>query len=579
MTRAELTALTDLLRAEGEFVTERLDHWAANAGERPFFHYGEDQITLTYAEFGRRTDAIAGNLAAHGIAKGDRVSVFCGNPLATAVLMFAIWKAGAVYCPVNFSYTGRLLTYQLNDTAPAMVVTDAALLPALNAVADDLTGTPTVVVYEPPAGAHDHVTSREQVSARLPELGWSALQAPAQRPAVTVGFDDPANVVYTSGTTGPAKGVVQPYRWMAQYTFNLRRLLTADDVIYSDLPLYHVGGAIANVARAAWVGCEVAVWDRFSPSDFWRRIAARGATTAILLDVMIPWLMKAPAGDDDRRNTLNKVHMQPLPTHHTEFARRFGIDFVTAGFGQTESGAPLAVVIEETPAGEGTPAEVYRGRSHAEIREVTTAVGGLVLPGDEARGKGLMGLPGPFLEVAVLDEHDEWCADEEPGQLAVRPRLPGLILTEYLGKPEATVAAWRNLWFHTGDAAVVGADGMFRFVDRLGDRIRVRGENLSSFQVEDILNQHPAVQMSAVFAIRGSEGDEDDVVAYVVSDEGKTLTERDVHEFAASGMPKYMRPRHVRVVSDLPRTPTNKVEKYKLRARILAELTERAPAR
>lgn len=557
--------LTELLRADGEIVTERLDHWAATAGERPFFHYGEEGTTLTYAEFGRRTDAIAGNLAGHGVAKGDRVSVFTLNPLTSALLMFGIWKVGALYCPVNFSYTGRLLAYQLNDTAPVLAVTDPALLPALNAVADDLQVVPTVVVQEG--------DEREAVHPRLPELAWSSLTAEAERPPVAVGFDDPANVVYTSGTTGPAKGVVQPYRWMAQYTFNLRLLLTSDDVIYNDLPLYHVGGAIANVARAAWVGCEVAVWDRFSPNEFWQRIASRGATTAILLDVMIPWLMKAPEKADDARNTVNKAHLQPLPAHHAEVARRFGIDFVTAGFGQTEAGAPLAVVIEETEPGAGTPPDLHRGRSRSEIRAVADAVGTPVVPGREVDRKGLMGLPSPFVEVAVLDEHDERCADQETGQLAVRSRLPGVLLSEYLGKPESTVAAWRNLWFHTGDAAVRDEDGMFRFIDRIGDRIRVRGENLSSFQVEDLLLQHPAVELAAVFAIRGEEGDEDDVVAYVQAERDAGLTEQALHEYAGTAMPKHMRPKHVRIVAEIPRTPTNKIEKYKLRSRILAELS------
>lgn len=574
MTHANLSELTELLGRDGEIVTKRLDYWAATAGQRPFFHYGEDQITLTYAEFGRRTDAIAGNLAAHGITQGDRVSVFTTNQLAGALLMFGIWKAGAVYCPINVNYTERLLAYQLSDTAPALVLTDPALLPALNAVADDLPARPTVVVYDPPTGAHDDVADREPVSPWLPELSWAALNADAKRPPVTVGFDDPANVVYTSGTTGPAKGVLQPYRWMAHYTFPLRLPLTTDDVIYNDLPLYHVGGAIANVARAAWAGCEVATWDRFSPTEFWHRIAARGATTAILLDVMIPWLMKAPPSEDDRHNTLNKAHMQPLPTHHTEVAQRFGIDFVTAGFGQTESGAPLAVLIEETANGAGTPPELFQGRSHADIHERADTAHIPIVSGRETHTDGLMGQPTPFVEVAILDEHDEHCGDNEPGQLAVRPRLPGLMLTEYLGKPESTVAAWRNLWLHTGDAALRGHDGMFRFVDRLGDRIRVRGENLSSFQVEDILNQHPAVQLCAVFGIRSQEGTEDDVVAYIVSDKRQDLAEQDVHDYAATAMPKYMRPRHIRLVSDLPRTPTNKIEKHTLRAHINTELAE-----
>jgi crotonobetaine/carnitine-CoA ligase len=557
------------LRRDGEMVTERLGHWAAAAGERPFFHYGEDGVTLTYADFARRTDAIAGNLTANGVAKGDRVSVFCANPIVSALVMFGTWKTGALYCPVNFAFTGRLLAYQLADTGPKLIVTEPRLLPGLNAVAASLSEEPTVVVYDAPPEAHDYMSERD--ASVLPEIAWAELTADTTAPRVDVAFDDPANIVYTSGTTGPAKGVVQPYRWMAQYTYALRRVVTSDDVIYNDLPMYHVGGAIANVVRAAWAGCEVAVWDRFSPNAFWDRISSRRATTAILLDVMIPWLIKAPESDGDRRNTLNKVHMQPLPQHHAQVARRFGFDFVSAGFGQTESGAPLSGLIEETAEGEGTPGDLYRGLSHAQVREVAARDGIPVLPGGAVARKGFMGLPAPFVQAALLNEHDEECLDEEPGQLAFRPKLPALFLTGYLGKPQASLAAFGNLWFHTGDAAIRGSDGYFYFIDRLGDRIRVRGENLSSFQVEDLLNQHPDIRLCAVFPIRSAEGDEDDIVAFVVPDD-PTLDKEAVHAYAAETMPKYMRPAHIRIVDDIPCTPTSKMEKYKLRAQILAEL-------
>jgi len=530
-------------------------------------------LTLTFTDFARCTDAIAGNLAANDVAKGDRVSVFCANPMVSALAMFGTWKAGALYCPVNFAFAGRLLAYQLADTTPKLIVTEPRLLTAVNAVAGALPNKPRIVVYEAPPGTHDHTPERD--SSVLPEIPWAAITADAAAPQVRVAFDDPANIVYTSGTTGPAKGVVQPYRWMAQYTRGLRSLLTCEDVIYNDLPMYHVGGAIANVVRAAWAGCEVAVWDRFSPSAFWDRISSRRATTAILLDVIIPWLMKAPKTPGDRSNTLNKVHMQPLPQHHSGVARRFGFDFVTAGFGQTESGAPLWGLIEETAEAEGTPAELYRGLSHAQVCEVTARDGIPVLPGDAATRKGFMGLPTPFVEATVLNDHDEECPPEQPGQLAFRPKLPALLLTEYLGKPEATVAAFRNLWFHTGDVALRDSDGYFYFIDRLGDRIRVRGENLSSFQVEDVLNQHPAIRFSAVLPIPGKEGDEDDVVAFVVPD-STALTEEAVHAYAET-MPKYMRPAHVRVVDDIPRTPTSKVKKYKLRAQILTEVANPRP--
>lgn len=570
----DIDSLTALLTDEGELVTERLDHWARTTPDRVFVHYGEDDITYTYGQFGAATDAIAGNLVAHGVAKGDRISVFTTNPLAATLIMFGAWKAGAVYAPVNFSLTGSLLAYQIDDSRPRVLVTDPRLLPAVNKVADELQHVPAVALYMPPVSAHDHVPEPEPVHARFSTVEWDALTAPAERPEVDIAFDDAANVVYTSGTTGAPKGVVQPYRWMAQYTFNLRRPMSADDVIYNDLPLYHVGGAVANVGRAAWVGCEVALWDRFSPTAFWSRIASRGATTAILLDVMIPWLLKAPATDADRANTLNKVHMQPLPSQHHETARRFGIDIVTAGFGQTEAGAPLGLLIEEVPEGEGTPPEHYRGLSRSEILARARAAGQPVLSGAQGTRPGMMGGPTPFVEVAVLDEHDQPRPSGVPGQLALRPKLPAVIMTEYLGKPEETVSAWRNLWYHTGDAAVLQPDGTYDFVDRLNDRMRVRGENLSSFQVEELLSRHEHVQMAASFPVPSSEGTEDDVAAFIVPVEGTDLTEEEIRRFAEATMPKFMRPRHIRVVKDIPRTPTNKIQKYLLRKQLMEEISE-----
>lgn len=562
-------AMTALLTAQGNNVVGQLDHWVQHTPEATYFHYGERDRSLTFADFGALTDTIAGNLHALGIAKGDRVSVLSTNSLLCALVMFSTWKVGGVYAPINYSFTGRLLAYQVDDTAPALLVTDSALAPVISAVAADLATRPVVVVYDEEA-APNVAAPQRHVLATLP---WADLLRPSVPPAMDLRFDDAAAIFYTSGTTGPAKGVLLPHRWLASYTYYHRMLLGQDDVIYCDLPLYHVGGAVSLVARAAWVGCEVAVWDRFSPREFWSRIDTRGATVAALLDVMIPWLLKAEADDRDRMNTLNKVHMQPLPSRHQEFARRFGIDFVSTGFGQTESGCPLGLIIEETAFGEGTPTQQYKGLSHEEILDRARKSGIVTLAGDEANRKGMMGAAVPFMEVAVLDTHDEPCPAGVPGQLAVRPRIPGVIFTEYLGKADATVSAWRNLWFHTGDAAVLQADGLFDYVDRLGDRIRVRGENLTSSQVEELLNEHPAVQMTAVFGIASAEGDEDDVCAFVVPAIPHTVGAAELHAFAEANMPKFMRPRHIRVVEELPKTPTNKIEKYKLRQMILAELT------
>jgi crotonobetaine/carnitine-CoA ligase len=564
--------LVALLEEDGGLVLDALDRWVDQAGDRAFLCYGEDDIVLSYSEFGRQTDALAGNLARLGVAKGERVSLFLRNPLITTIWMFGIWKAGAVFCPINFSYTGRLLTYQLNDTRPALLVTERSMLPALLEAHAELVDAPRIVVYDAPEGAHDHVPADRTVSVTgFTEIAYDEVLVPAERPAVEIQYDDVANVIYTSGTTGPSKGVVQCHRWMNQYTWFMRRPLTSEDIVYNDLPMYHVGGAMANVARAAWVGAGVSLWDRFSAGDFWQRIASSGATTAILLDVMIPWLMNPPASDTDRCNTLNKAHMQPLPLNHHAVARRFGIDFVTAGFGQTESGGPLMSVIEEVDEGEGTPADLYRGRSHAEMRQVAERNGAVVLRGEKVTRKGYMGRPAPFVEAVVLNDRDEPCGPDEAGELALRPKLPALFVQEYLGKPESTVRAFRNLWFHTGDAAVRDERGTFFFVDRLGDRIRRRGENISTFHVEDLMNQHEDVALSAAFPVPAEDGDEDEVVVFVQPESGRTIDLESMSAWLETAFPKFMRPQHVRVIDEIPRTPTNKIEKYRLKQRFLEE--------
>ena len=575
-------ALLELLQRDGELVTERLAHWARTKGDQLFYLYGEDDARLSYAEFDRITDAIAGNLAAAGIGRGMPVSVFMRNQLISALAMFGIWKAGAVFAPINFALTERLLAYQIGDTQPVMLLAERALVPALNAIRDELgrvAALAHVVVYEPPAGSHDAVADRVAYSGPHAETDWATLLQPAPKPDLALAYDDLCNIIYTSGTTGPSKGVVQSHRWMNQYTYLFRQMLNGHDVVYNDLPMYHVGGAVFNVVRAVWAGSGLACWDRFSPHDFWRRIAASGATSAVLVDTMISWLAKAAPAATDHHNSLNKVYMQPLPQRHAEIARRFGFDFVTAGFGQTESGMSCFTVIEETDASCESPPAYRRGQTREAIRAQAAALGLELLGPAQAGqvGKGYLGHPSLFVEAAVLDERDGECPVGVAGQLAFRSKLPYYLLVEYLGKPQATAKAFRNLWFHTGDSALRHADGSLSFVDRMGDRIRVRGENISSFHIEDLVNQHPAVEMTAAFAIPAHEGDEDDVVVYVVAREQHQIDRQALHDWCDRKMPKFMRPRHIRVVEQFPRTLTQKIEKFRLKAMILAELRGQPP--
>lgn len=571
-------AFDDLL-AQGDLVLDRLDDCAARLPDKTYLHYGEDGLRLSFAQVKAETDRIAAGLVAMGLQPGQPVSVLTRNSLVSALAMFGIWRAGGVFAPVNFNFRGPLLSYQLNDTAPFALVTDRSFAPVLAEIAGELK-LERLVVHQPAAGDHDH--SSEPVPAW--PAAWQVQDFAALRhhdgavPCIERGPFDVANIVYTSGTTGPSKGVVQPFRWMNHYSQSLRDGTTEDDVLYCDLPLYHVGGAFALVTRALWRGNTVGLWDRFSPTQFWGRIAECGASACILLDVMIPWLMKAPPLPSDRANTLNKVHMQPLPAHHHEVAKRFGFDFVTCGFGQTESGAGFSCTIDELGDEMGTPAAAWKGLSKADYRAHCHRRGRLVVDGREPLPKGFMGRANPVLEVAILDEEDNAVPPGTVGQLAFRPRFPGLLLQEYFRKPEATIQVLRNCWFHTGDAVkqLAEAPDTYAFVDRMGGFFRVRGENVSSFEVEALIARHPAVRGVAAVPIPAQVGDEDDIAVFVETMEGASLDEPTLRAHTQAVMPRYMQPLHIRFVAALPVTATNKIEKYKLKRQLLDELAATA---
>ncbi|MEW5914530.1 MAG: AMP-binding protein [Thermodesulfobacteriota bacterium] len=559
--------------ADMGLLVDKLERWAATQPDKLFIYYGEEQESYTYTRFNRLVNCVAHNLRGLGVEKGDRVSLFLKNPWVTVVSMFALWKLGAVFCPINFLYKGRLLSYQISDTAPKLLITESGREPLLNQIKGDI-ACHRAIIHRPRPGQHDYDPQNAALRLEPPfaEIAFaSLLEGNPGNPRVELNFWDTANIVYTSGTTGPPKGVVQSFRWLQNYCYYGVRMLHPDDVVYCDLPLYHVGGAFSLVGRAAWRGCTVSLWDRFSASDFWRRIKTSGASVTLLLDVMMPWLLKAEPRPDDRNNTLRRVHMQPLPEYHHRFAQRFGLDFVNVGYGATEVGYVCAGIIDESVDGGGTPPEFCQGYTKQEVYQVAQELGMPIIPGDQSIPKGYMGSACMLHQVAIMDEHDQELEPGQYGQICLRPRLPYVLLNEYFNKPEATAAATRNLWFHTGDGARQDENGMFYFVDRMGGFIRVKGENISSFQVEDVINTHPKVSMSAAFPMPAAEGLEDDIVIYIVVGEGHQLDEEELRAWMAREMPAYMRPRHIRFLDALPQTPTYKVEKYKLKEMFLAE--------
>ena len=567
----------ETLGTEEELVTKKLERWAEELGDKTFIYYGEEDDALSYQRFNQLANSFANRLMEMGIKKGDRISLFLKNPFVTTIAMFGIWKVGAVYCPINFNYKGRLLSHQINDTKPTLLLTEKRMVPFLNDVSAELPTPLPVILYDPKKGEHDYFSDAKRI--RLDPVFQvipfdEMMRGRTGNPNVDIHYHDTANIIYTSGTTGPAKGVVQSYRWIHGYTYMFRAFNTQEDVIYNDLPMYHVGGAFALVARGAFLGCTVALWDKFSPNDFWKRIKKSGASNAILLDVMIPWLMNADPKEDDKENTLNRVHMQPLPKYHHQVAKRFAIDFISAGYGQTESGNGFVGIIDELSDEEGTPEALYKGYSKQETAAIAASLNIPFQKGNRNLPKGYMGKTVPFYEAAVLDKYDKPCNIGEVGQLAFRPRYPYLALKEYFHVPETTVEAFRNCWFHTGDVVYKDDNDIYYFVDRMKDVIRRRGENISSYQIEDMINQHELVNVCAAFPVPASEGDEDDIVVYVVP-KSEQLHPDALAEWIEMTMPTFMRPTYIRFIDDLPKTPTNKVEKYKLKSMFQKEQATR----
>ncbi|MGR3783132.1 MAG: AMP-binding protein [Albimonas sp.] len=572
-----LEDLHAMLVRDGEIILDKLDEAAAAHPDKVFLHYGEDGTQVTWAEARRRSERMAAGLAAAGVRPGDRVAVLTRNSLVTALSMFAIWRAGAIFAPVNFNLTGPLLSYQLSDADPRLLITDPAFLETLEAIAGDWRAE-RMVLHLPAPGGHGEVEGQAALVARLAPraVPLAELERDDPPPAVERRASDPCSIIYTSGTTGPAKGVLQSYRWINQYTQMFRMFDAPDDVIYCDLPMYHVGGAYFMLGRAVWTGCTVGLWDRFSPANFWARVHEVGATAGILLDVMVPYLMAQPPSGTERANPLRRIHIQPYSAQHHAFAERFGIDWMTVGFGQTEAGHVFSSVIDEFPDGEAKAPEWRRGLSKAAFREVARAHDRRIYDGREDLPKGIMGTPSPLYEAAVLDEHDRPVAAGEVGQLCLRPRVPGILPEGYLNKPEATLKALKNCWFHTGDAVrrVTAERDDYVFIDRMGGFFRVRGENVSSFEVETSMARHPAVRACAAVPVPARDGEEDDIAVFVEPHDGQTLDEATLRAHAAEVMPRYMRPRHIRIVAALPVTPTSKVEKYKLKSGLLKELEE-----
>ncbi|GGV63152.1 ATP-dependent acyl-CoA ligase [Streptomyces longisporoflavus] len=473
---------------------------ATRHGERVFLTV--DGTTRTYAQAREAAATMAGALAARGCRPGDRVAALLPNRVELVDLVLGCAWLGAVVVPLNTALHGRLLRHALGVCEPQFVYVD-----------EELAGR----VRELGCGGEVWVTGTRQAPAP-----WvvEALDPHPSRPG------DTAAILFTSGTTGPSRGVRCPHAqfvwWGRNVADSLR--LTADDTLYTCLPLFHTN-ALNTLAQAMTVGASVVVDRRFSASRHWARAAETGATCVYVLGAMVPMLLAQPPGPGDRAHGAWRGLGPGTPGALWEtFRDRFGVTLVD-GFGSTETNLVIGSVPEECRSG-------YMGT---------------VRDGFEAR-------------VVEADLSD--VPDGTPGELIVRTTREHALATGYVGEGAPEPGSWRR----TGDRVVREPDGWFRFVDRVKDRIRRRGENISSYEVETALRAHPDVAEAAAFPVP-SELAEDEVMVAVVPCAGRSLDPAEVARHCAGELPGFAVPRFVDVVGELPLTETGKVRKSLLRER------------
>lgn len=502
-------------------VTRLLERRAADRPQAPFVVYGDEAWTFRDVE--AAAARLASGLRSIGVGRGDAVGLFLPNGHDFVNAYFAVGKLGAPMVPVNTAYRGYMLEYLLNDTGCRILVVDSQYVDRVLDSLPRLTSLETLVVTgTAPAG----------VPVRV--IPFGELDGDPLTTDDAVRFDDVNCVIYTSGTTGPSKGVPIVNAHAIAKAIEVIRLceMTEQDVIYAPLPLFHSFALLRGVVAAVVAGGSCVLRERFSASGFWDDVRRTGATVGYCVFSIPQILKKAEPGPGDRDHPLRCLYNA---RHDPEFEERFGVRLIEA-YGLTEAGVAM-----------------------------------YSRPGDSPR-PGSCGRVSEDWEVALVDDNDVPVAAGEVGEIVLRPRYPGLITPGYLNRPEATADAFRNLWFHTGDLATVDTEGYYYFRDRKKDAIRRRGENVSSWEVEQALQEHPAVAEAAAVPYPSPLG-EDDVRVFVSLREGASLEPAELVAFCGRRMPDFMVPRYVDVLDALPRTPTGRIEKYRLRDEPLSAAT------
>jgi crotonobetaine/carnitine-CoA ligase len=491
-----------------------LTRQAERYGDRILLVAGETR--WTYAQTAAVAAASAKTLLDAGIKPGDRVALMCSNrPEFLQVFLGCAWL-GAIAVPINTALRGLQLSHILRNSQPSLLVVEAPLLGAIDTIEADVERPSQVWM----------IGTADETGAKIAPVPLPALTDRAAAGVVRPG--DTVAILYTSGTTGPAKGVCCPQAQLFWWGIYSARALgiREGDVLFTTLPLFHTN-ALNAFYQAVLNGCTYVLEARFSASGFWAAARRHDATVGYLLGAMASMLLAQPETDDDKAHRLRVALGGGVPPQiHAPFFERFGVPLVD-GYGSTETNFVFA----------GT------------------------IPADRP---GTMGYLADGIEARIVDVDDAELPVGQAGELVLRAKEPFAFATGYFGMPQKTVEAWRNLWFHSGDRVVRESDGHYRFIDRIKDSIRRRGENVSSWEVEQAIQSHPAVAACAVYPLPSDLG-EDEVAAAILLEPGHSLAPVDIIRHCEGRIAYFAIPRYVRIVKEMPLTENGKIKKGVLR--------------
>lgn len=517
LSNQDIRTLPDLLKIQSE----------ENA-DTPFLVTESEQ--LSFSQTHQKCLSLATGFAKLGIKKGDHVGLYLSNCPEFVLVALAANLLGAVWVPVCTDYKGQWLSDTIIRSRPKILITESSLVERINDEA--LLENNCKLILTDTATKH-HTTMLHDL---LDNEAW-------QPDYQDIHYGDTSAVVWTSGTTGKSKGVLVSHNgWLRPIEQGSSIFFQSipGDVILNLLPMYHAGAWTTSVLRALVEGITVVLEKRFSVQNFWQTVNKYGATQSFTLGAMHMFLWNAPRQESDSNNSLRVLQAVPINKSLVEpFEKRFGLTIVGSGLGQSE------------------------------CMLITTQAGATLPLADNS-----IGFARPDTEVGIFDDQDNQLADGLVGEIRIKPLEPYIVCNGYLDDPVASANAWRGDWFCTGDLGIRDKNGAFFFSDRKKDAVRFAGRNISTMEVESVLRPHPDVKDVAAYGIPAKDLEsEDELKIDIVLAEGAVTSHEDIAKFINQNAPYYFVPRYMEFVSELPYTPTNKVQKYLLRKKGVSKTT------